>query len=122
MNDRIVLDGMRFVGHHGTTEIERTLPQPLELDVELVLDLREAGERDDLTATVDYAQVYERCREVVEGRSFALTEAIAEAVASEVLSGWPVDEVVVRVRKLRVPLAGFLRSSGVQIVRRRGGA
>ncbi len=119
MSDRIVIAGMRFAGRHGVTEAERALPQPLEVDVELGLDLREAGQRDELEATVDYGKVFDRCREIVERRSFRLLEAIAHAIASDVVATWPVDDVTVRVRKLSVPVAGQVASAGVEIVRRR---
>ncbi|MEO5885594.1 MAG: dihydroneopterin aldolase, partial [Candidatus Limnocylindrales bacterium] len=46
MTDRIVLSGMRFSGHHGVTDPEREAVQPIEVDVEMVHDLRAAGASD----------------------------------------------------------------------------
>ena len=119
--DRIVLTGMRFTGRHGSIEAERQLPQTIEVDVELRLDLARAGRSDALEDTVDYGRVFETCREIVEGRTFKLLEAIAEALASAILSSAAVDEVAVRVRKLRVPVQGHLAHSAVEIVRARAG-
>lgn len=117
--DRIVLAGMRFEGRHGATEEERELPQLIELDVELWLDLSAAGASDDLAATVDYGRVIELCRDLVERRSFRLLEAIAEAVAASVLRGTAAEGVVVRVRKLAVPVDAELDYAGVEIRRGR---
>ena len=54
MSDRITLSAMRFEGHHGVSEEERFLPQPLEVDLEVVADLSRAGRTDDVADTIDY--------------------------------------------------------------------
>ena len=117
MSDRIVLTNIRLDGRHGWNEGERDRPQPFEVDVELVRDLRPAGVRDDLAATVDYRRVYDLVRDVIENRSFGLLEAIAETIATELLTSVRVDEVVVRVRKPGVQLGGPLDFAGVEIRR-----
>ena len=119
MSDRIVLDSMVFQGTHGVLPEEQLTPQPFEVDVELALSLQPAGLNDDLEQTVDYGRVFDVCRQIVESTRFNLIEALAEAIAHEILSGFPVDEVTVRVRKPRVKLGGHLRSAGVEIQRRR---
>ena len=119
MSDRIVLSAMRFQGRHGVTAEERATPQPFEVDVELVTDLQPAGVEDDLARTVDYGAAFEICRELVEATNFRLLEAIAEGLAHELLRAFPqLSEVVVRVRKLRVPIEGDLAWAGVEIRRR----
>lgn len=117
--DRILLGGMRFEGRHGLTDDERALPQLIEVDLEVSLDLREAGMHDDLTRTVDYGALFEHCRTVVETRSFRLLEAIGEAIASEVLEAQPVDAVRIRIRKPGIPIDGDLDFAGVEVVRMR---
>jgi len=119
VSDRILLDGMVFQGTHGVYPEEQLTPQPFEVDVELALGLQPAGLNDDLEQTVDYARVFDVCRQIVESTRFNLIEAIAEAIAHEILSGFPVQEVTVRVRKPKVKLGGRLRSAGVEIRRRR---
>ncbi len=121
MSDRIVLDGMMFRGTHGVYPEEQLAPQPFEVDVELALNLQPAGLTDDLEQTVDYARVFETCRQIVESTRFNLIEAIAEAIAHELLAGFPADEVTVRVRKPNARLGGPLRAVGVEIRRRRSG-
>jgi dihydroneopterin aldolase len=121
MSDRIVLDGMAFRAIHGVNPEEQVTPQRFEVDIELALDLGPAGRTDDLARTIDYGRVYDRCRDVVETRHFGLIEALAEAIAADLLAGFPVDEVTVRVRKPDVRLGGELRSAGVEIRRGRAG-
>jgi dihydroneopterin aldolase len=118
--DRIVLHDMRFRGRHGVRERERDADQPFAVDVELGLDLGPAGRSDDLAASIDYGAVFETCRGVVEGRSFLLIEALAEAIAAAVIAEHGATDVTVRVRKLEPPIDGTLGWAGVEI--RRGSA
>ncbi|MFI5254786.1 MAG: dihydroneopterin aldolase [Candidatus Limnocylindrales bacterium] len=119
MTDRILLTAMRFSGHHGMTDEERSAAQPFEVDVELELNLQPAAIDDDIARTVDYGRVFEICRELVESTTYRLLEAMAEGIAHEILRGFPVAEVVVRVRKLKVPVDGKLRYAAVEIRRAR---
>jgi 7,8-dihydroneopterin aldolase/epimerase/oxygenase len=119
MTDRIVLTNLRFDGVHGVHDWEREAAQPFEVDVELRLDLGPAGRSDDLTLTVDYGRVYEVVAGVVLGPSRSLLESIAEAIATELLARFPVDAVVVRVRKPGVRLGGPLEHAAVEIQRTR---
>lgn len=120
MTDRIVLARMEFEGRHGVGDEEREFPQVIEIDVELSLDLSSAGKSDDLEQTINYAEVFKRCRPIVEERSFHLLEAIAEAVAADLLGAYPrLESVAVRVRKPGVPIDGVLEYAGVEIERTR---
>jgi dihydroneopterin aldolase len=119
MSDRITLHDMVFQGRHGVHEHELTTEQPFHVDVDLQLDLHAAGVDDDLARTVDYAAVYDLVRGIVESTSYRLIEALAEAIAHEILAGFPVDHVTVRVRKPGVDLGGPLAWAGVEIRRGR---
>jgi 7,8-dihydroneopterin aldolase/epimerase/oxygenase len=120
MTDRILLAGMTFNARHGVADWEKVEAQRFEVDIELVLDVQPAGLDDDLARTVDYSGVYEVVRQVVESTTFNLIEALAEAIAHELLGGHAaIDEVVVRVRKPEVRLGGPLDYAGVEIRRRR---
>lgn len=121
--DSILLEGMHFTGFHGTRPEERTLGQRFVVDVELFCDLRAAGERDDLHASVDYSEVYATTRTIVEGEPVNLTETVAERIASAILREQPkVEAVRVAVRKPFVRLGDtVLDGSVVQIFRQRPG-
>jgi dihydroneopterin aldolase len=122
VTDRIVLSNMVFEGRHGVTDGERAQAQPFEVDVEIHLDTRPAGLADDLSKTVDYADVFEICRSVVEGPGRRLIETLAEEIAGKLLAlSEPLGatEVVVRVRKPRAPLPGRLDHAAVEITRPR---
>ena len=120
--DRISLIGMRFLGRHGVLLEERLEPQPFEVDVILHADLAVASASDALTDTADYARLFERVREIVEGESFRLIEALAVAIASTTLATTDpavVDAVEVRVRKPQAPLPGVFGHVEAALIRRR---
>lgn len=119
MSDRIVLANMQFMARHGVHDWEKREPQPFEVDVELYRDLRRAGTDDDLAATIDYGPVYATVQRIVDGPSMQLLEGLAEAIATALLTELDVTEVVVRVRKPAVRLAGPLDFAGVEIRRGR---
>jgi dihydroneopterin aldolase len=121
MTDHVALLNMRFEGKHGVLEFEQTTAQPFEVDAELYLDLGPAGRSDDIELTIDYREVFRICREVVEGPSFRLIEAVAETIARRILTelrAVAVSEVVIRVRKPRVALPGSIDAAMVEIRRR----
>jgi 7,8-dihydroneopterin aldolase/epimerase/oxygenase len=122
VSDRIILDAMVFSGTHGVYEEEQQNPQPFEVDVELALNLQPAGLSDDLTQTIDYAKVFDTCRQIVESTRFNLVEALAEAIAHELLAGFAADEVTIRIRKPQVRLGGTIHGAGIEIRRRRTAA
>ena len=114
--------GMSFYGYHGVLSQERDLGQVFEVDVELCLDLRAAGESDDPEMTVSYADVYEVVRRVVTGRPHNLIETVAETIAIRLLNGFPMQEVLVRVKKPAAPVPGHFKHMSVEIRRNAGQA
>ncbi len=113
---------MQFQGRHGYYEHEMAVPQPFEVDIELLLNLQPAGIDDDLEKTVDYGRVYDATRQIVESTSFRLLEALAEALSHEILAEFAVTEVGIRIRKPDVELSGPLDHASVEIWRGRGSA
>lgn len=115
--DRILMQGLRFYAYHGVNPEETRLGQRFIVDLEMGVDTRAAGLTDDLARTVNYAAVYHDVKAVVEGRTYKLIEALAEAVATEVLQRYPVQHVVVRVRKPEAPIPAQMEWVAVEIYR-----
>lgn len=115
--DAIRLIGMEFYAYHGVFESERELGQRFEVDVELYLDLGRGASSDDLELTLNYVEVYTLVKEIVEEREFDLIEALAGEIAAQILSGFDVETVVVRVRKPHVGLGGLLQAVEVEVER-----
>ncbi|MDD9150714.1 2-amino-4-hydroxy-6-hydroxymethyldihydropteridine diphosphokinase [Sporolactobacillus sp. CQH2019] len=120
MVDKIAVTGMRFYGYHGALPEEKKIGQRFFVDVWLSVDLYGAGTSDSLSQTINYAKIYGLVRDVVEGPSFKLIEAVAEKVAKVLLNAFPRAEVChVRVVKPDPPIAGHYDSVSVEIERRR---
>lgn len=117
--DRIIIHGMLFYGTHGVHAEEAKLGQRFEVDVELYLDTTKAGKSDALADTVHYGRVYDTVKAVVVERRFKLIEALAAAVAAELLRHFPMEAVTVRVRKPHAPIQGVLDGVEVEIHRTR---
>lgn len=117
MMDALGLRSIVVYGSHGVSEAERAVGRPFEVDVELALDLTEAGARDDLAATVDYAALAEIVRRVNEGGPYRLLETFAARIADQVLARFPVAEVRVRVRKPNPPVGSVVGAAEVEITR-----
>lgn len=75
--DRIVLRGVRAYGRHGARPGERDHPQAFDVDVTAEIDLRAAQASDELSDTLDYAELHGRLVEIVASTSHALLERLA---------------------------------------------
>ncbi|MBD2848399.1 dihydroneopterin aldolase [Paenibacillus sp. IB182496] len=116
--DRMMLKGMQFYGYHGVFEEENKLGQRFGVDLELLLDLREAAASDDIAQSINYADLHALTKEIVEGKPFQLVEALAGAIASKLLDSYTrINEVTVRVVKPHPPFD--IQFDGVVIELRR---
>ncbi len=118
--ERIELRGLRVLGRCGAGAAERAVPQPLEIDLDLVADLAAAAASDDLVDTVDYGRVGDVVARVVADHAVTLLEHLAQRIADAVFADdGRIEAVEVVVRKLRPPVAHDLASAGVRLVRSR---
>jgi 7,8-dihydroneopterin aldolase/epimerase/oxygenase len=118
--DRIELRGLRVLARVGVLPVEREQDQPLEVDLDVVVDLAAAGASDDLADTVHYGVVCDTVQRAVGAGHVALLERLAELVAEAVLAVDPrIVAVDLAVRKLRPPVPHDLATSGVHVVRTR---
>lgn len=112
--------GLEIYGYHGVLPEERTEGQPFLFDLTLVA--HDAGVRTDkLGDTVDYTEVVGRVRAVATERRFNLIEALAAAVADELLARFDVSRVRVRVRKPQVQLEAPVEFTAATVERTRRG-
>ncbi|MGH3036701.1 MAG: dihydroneopterin aldolase [Gaiellaceae bacterium] len=100
----IEVRGLELRGFHGALEEERLTGQRFVFDVELLT--HDAGVRsDELADTVDYTAVVARIEAINGDQRFNLIEALAAAVADDLLERFPAARVRVRVRKPEVRLS-----------------
>ncbi len=120
--DRIRLTGVKAFGYHGVLDSERESGQDFYLDVCLGIDIADAAAGDDLTRTVDYAELSAALVADVAGDPVNLIETLAERLAATCLARPPrVVEAEVTVHKPphAPPVAVELSDISVTIVRHR---
>jgi dihydroneopterin aldolase len=118
--DEIIIRGMQFYGRHGVSPAENEIGQRFVVHLALRLDLREAGQTDDVRRTVNYAHVFQEVKALVEGSPVKLIETLAERIAEALLTRFPrLEAVVVEVEKPGAPIPGVFGTVSVRIERRR---
>lgn len=115
--DRISLHGLRVVARHGVLPEEQERAQPFEIDVDLHVDCRTAGQSDALADTVDYGTLADSIVALVTNESHQLLERVAERIAERCCADARVQQVTVTVTKTRPPVAADLRATSVTVVR-----
>ncbi len=118
MSVEIELRGLVVHGFHGVLEEERREGQPFVFDVRITGG-EEAARTDDVGDAIDYRDVASTVVEVASRQRYHLLEALAAAVADELVQRFPVERVRVRVRKPAVRLAAPVDYAGVTVERTR---
>jgi dihydroneopterin aldolase len=117
--DEIQLRGLVASGYCGALAEEQERVQPLEVDLDVALDLRSAGASDALDDTVDYGVLCAMVERIITTERFTLLERLATRIAEVALADERVESVTVSVRKLEPPVPQELTTSGVRITRTR---
>ena len=120
MSDTIFVTGLLIHAHHGVMEHEEKVGQRFVIDLELAIDLAQAGRSDKLVDTVSYASIVETAAGAFTDRNYRLVEAAAGAIADAVLATFArVTSVKVTVHKPHAPIAAIFTDVGVTILRQR---
>lgn len=115
----ISLDGMRFYANHGCFSEEQTIGTDFVVSLKFNVDTAEAQRSDDISATVNYQEVYNYVASEMSKPSHLL-EHIASRIGLSVLGDFPsVQWVSVKISKLNPPLGGQLDSASVTLYMRR---
>lgn len=120
--DVITLTGLRAFGHHGVFDFERRDGQEFIIDLQVELDMRPAATSDDVAHTVDYGALATDVVAIVTGEPLNLIEALAERIATSVLTHPLVRAVTVTVHKPSAPIPTAFRDVAVTVTRERHGA
>lgn len=118
--DKILMNHLAFYGFHGVLEEEKSLGQKFFVDIELLVDLSQAGKTDRVENTVSYADVYDDVKYFVESARYNLIEALGENICNMLLAKYPqIHEAMVRIKKPEAPIRGIFDYVGVEIRRGR---
>ena len=118
MSDLIRITGISAKGFHGVFESERKKGQKFIIDIELSINLTNL--KDDLSKTVNYAEVAQIAHDNITGKPVLLIETLAENIAKSVLNKHKkAKQVKVIVHKPKAPLTLKFKDVSVEIIRTR---
>jgi|AntRauTorcE11898_2_1112593.scaffolds.fasta_scaffold29506_2 dihydroneopterin aldolase len=115
MTDTVFIHNLSFLASIGVLDWEKSIQQKLELDVEMMTDIRPAAASEDLQLTLDYAAISQRLIETAQAQHHDLLETLIEELAQLLLEDFNTAQVTLTLRKPdAVPSA---TSVGVKITR-----
>ncbi|MDY5786453.1 MULTISPECIES: dihydroneopterin aldolase [unclassified Corynebacterium] len=118
MADRIELKGLRVYAHHGVLAHETEHGQAFSVDIVCWLDFAEAAASDDLSATINYAELAQLAYDIAGGTPRQLIETVASEIADTALERFALLHAVeVTLHKPHAPIP--LTFDDVAVVARR---
>ena len=116
----IFLKDLRFHAFHGVMPQERKVGGDFLVSLRMGYDISKAMRTDEVSDTLNYAEVYATVKAIVEGEPCQLIETVGERVATAVLQGYAkVQKVRVTVHKPQAPLPGKFGDAAISVVRTR---
>lgn len=117
--DKIEITDLECYCHHGVLPEEQQLGQKFLVSLTLYTDTRKAGKMDDLSHSIDYAQVAHFVSEKMCETTYQLLEAVAEKLADEILYQYhSVSMVEVCIKKPWAPILLPIKTVSVTIQRK----
>tara|TARA_R110002060_G_scaffold26796_1_gene36419 strand:+ start:2313 stop:2672 length:360 start_codon:yes stop_codon:yes gene_type:complete len=97
--DKIYIEGLEVQSLIGVYDWERDATQRLLVDIVLFSDLQKPAYSDDVDDTLNYAEVAQAVTDVAANSQFALIEALAQAMISQVFSQFSVQKMTLKLSK-----------------------
>ena len=117
--DQIHIRELELLLYCGVLPHEKSQVQPFRFDIDLFVDLTEAGASDNLDHTVNYGAFIDELVTVLPAEKFELLERLAQRVVELAFGFERVQAATITAQKLRPPVAAHAASTGVRIHRRR---
>ena len=118
MSDQIKVTGIKAVGYHGVLPHEAIEGQEFTVDLVVTLDLGAASLSDDLTQTINYADLAQIAHDNIVGERVQLIERLAGRIAEEISSAYSqITSVSVTVHKPHAPVTVDFEDISVTITR-----
>lgn len=103
---KVALEGLEFFAYHGFYDEEQKMGNKYAVDIAVVTDFEEAAEKDVLSETVDYGELYKIVRDEMFKPS-RLLENIGKRIIDEVFSKFSsITEIELSISKFNPPIGG----------------
>jgi dihydroneopterin aldolase len=97
--DKVFIEQLEIDCVIGIYDWERSIRQPVQLDIEMDSDNRKPAASDDIADTLDYKAVSKRLIQFVGDSSYGLVETLAENCARIIIEEFGVSRVRLKLSK-----------------------
>ena len=97
--DIVFVHGLKVDAVIGIYDWERTIKQPVVVDLDMGADITKAAASEDIENTLNYKSVSDWCIDYVANSEFLLVETLAESLADNIRSRFSVKWIRVKVTK-----------------------
>ena len=106
--DRIHIEQLELYARVGVTDNERSRPQRITLNVTVWPKRQFDKLEDDISLTVNYAEISRAARDLVQNQPASLIETLAAAIGDDLLKHFPIAVVEIELRKYVLPDAAHV--------------
>lgn len=118
--DKLIIKGLQVRGYHGCLDFEKRFGQWFEIDLEIFQKKFLSTELDKLQLVLDYTQVIEKVKNIVETTRFNLIESLAEYITDKLIEAFlEIKAVRILLKKPQAPIAVKHAYCGIEIYRER---
>lgn len=114
-SSHVYLKNVRFHAFHGVLEQERTVGNDYVVNVDIAYDFSHAMQTDELTDTINYAEVYQLVAEEMKVPS-RLLEHVVQRIGERLISVFPmIAEIDLSLTKVNPPFGADCEGAGVAV-------
>lgn len=116
MKARVLIERLELHAYHGWYPHEGEFGQPFSIDIELFTDVERAATSDHLSDALDYEAIVAAAKGLFVDVRHKLVERAGVELARGLLARFAeVEEVMVRVRKLKPPIPERIGAVGIEV-------
>ena len=116
---RVALEGLEFFAYHGFHDEEQKMGNKYAVDVSVTTNFNEAAEKDILSETVNYAELYKIVRAEMHKPS-RLLENIGKRIIKHVFADFKhVSSIEISISKFNPPIGGVCERAKVTLTESR---
>lgn len=119
--DKIIIEDLEIYAYHGVAQEEKILGQLFIVSLQICLDLESAARSNRIEATINYAEVCDHVKAILQLENYDLIETAALKVIDGIFRRFGnVLAVKVLLKKPWAPMGHHLKYAAVELERVRG--
>ena len=116
--DQIKIKNLEVYGNHGVFQEETKLGQKFLISAILYTDIRQAGQRDELSKSIHYGEICVEIDRFLRKNTYKLIETAAEKLARHLLIHTErLEKIQLEIKKPWAPIGLPLETVSVEILR-----